>query len=223
MGIFDEWKNLSFCNKDTRKFQIPGRVEERKPGGVANTGGRAFQCPEAEGRYPHESLCYMFYECVDYIPYDYECPDDELYSQEEQYCMPPGEVDCGNLLPRPTTSGQTQETTPGSGSSTPGGGDFQCPTSHGLYPHETFCYMFYNCVDYIPYPSECPEDKLFDQEELYCMPPEERADLLRRRRRIAPPPRVAENSNVLSLMDFSLILNRVIITTNALADSPFTK
>ncbi|CAG0905128.1 unnamed protein product, partial [Darwinula stevensoni] len=102
--LYQECPEGTWFNPNIDSCDFPaGGAEKRKPDGVASTGGRAFQCPEAEGRYPHESLCYMFYECVDYIPYDYECPDDELYSQEQQYCMPPGEVDCGNLLPRPTT------------------------------------------------------------------------------------------------------------------------
>ncbi|CAG0885466.1 unnamed protein product [Darwinula stevensoni] len=142
-----------------------------------------FDCPPGvDGAYPHPEFCWMYYDCFNDIATLLECQLDYLFSDVNLWCDFPDVVDCGDRLPRPTgstPSGGTDQTTPVDsstttiGSSTTGGGGFQCPTANGYYPHDVFCYMYYECVNFFAYPHECPGDQLFHRDLTACRPPPE--------------------------------------------------
>ncbi|CAG0887079.1 unnamed protein product [Darwinula stevensoni] len=120
-------------------------TQSTTPGsGSSTTGGGGFQCPTSEGLYPHETFCYMFYNCINYVAYPHECPDDDLFHREELYCMHPEDVDCGDLLPRPTTTNQSPTSTD---KTTTSSGEFECPELDGFFPDPESCEHFYICVE----------------------------------------------------------------------------
>ncbi|CAG0887080.1 unnamed protein product [Darwinula stevensoni] len=138
------------------------------PSTTPGTGG--FRCPTPEGLYPHEIFCYMFYNCIGFHPYPHECPDDDLFHQEELYCMHPEDVNCGDLVPRPTASMEPPTSTD---KTTTTSGEFQCPEPDGFFPDPESCEHFYICVEGKPSHTECPDDSWFNPETGFCDTPGE--------------------------------------------------
>ena len=117
----------------------------------------SFCSDKADGYYPHDKSCRLYYDCTGGETWEYPCPhingEDHQWSREKGYCVAPENSDC-NLNPS---------------------SEFFCADKlDGKYAHNTSCRLYYECSQGKTREQDCyPASYLWNGEAGACMKPEE--------------------------------------------------
>ncbi|XP_055544551.1 uncharacterized protein LOC129729757 [Wyeomyia smithii] len=106
----------------------------------------------------HPDFCNQFYVCIEGVGFSQICPFGLWFDDELQSCASPPDVECPYGL-QPTLSPIDNIC-----SGMPDGAKIANPTD---------CAWFYICISDEPFRSPCPEDMLFDRNQLQCVPADE--------------------------------------------------
>ncbi|XP_035209096.1 serine/arginine repetitive matrix protein 1-like [Stegodyphus dumicola] len=135
--------------------QSRSRHEEPIPQTVRSSGGAKFSCPDPFGFFADPIQCDKYYECRNGTAVESLCNDglafNEISAPKYLRCDSLRDVDCSS---RP----QLQEARPTK----------NCPRRNGLFPHETDCTKFWNCVDGTATEVQCPPGLTYSDERATC-------------------------------------------------------
>ncbi|XP_076315602.1 protein obstructor-E-like [Tachypleus tridentatus] len=117
-----------------------------------------FRCPYGNGFFPDLYQCDKYYECRNGKPIEHLCDDgyvfpvkNPLYSR----CDYPFNVECGERL-------ELQPAVPSK----------NCPRKFGIFPHDTKCDHFWQCVDGKAILQRCSSSLVFDPNSGECSWPQ---------------------------------------------------
>lgn len=98
-----------------------------------------FVCPNPDGFFHIPGTCgSAFIVCVGGVPYEQNCPGQNIFDPQQNACVNPNVASCNNE-------------------------NFKCPSSGGFYPVPGQCTnQYYTCLDGVAYVSYCPPNSLFD-------------------------------------------------------------
>nr|XP_015905191.1 serine/arginine repetitive matrix protein 2 isoform X1 [Parasteatoda tepidariorum] len=120
-----------------------------------SSGRSRFKCPEPYGFFADHVQCDKYYECRNGTAVENLCNDglafNEASAPKYLRCDSLRDVDCNSRpelqKPRPTEN---------------------CPRRYGLFPHETDCTKFWNCVDGTATEVQCPPGLTYNDERATC-------------------------------------------------------
>jgi len=120
------------------------------------------QCPPTGVvKIPHEFICEAYYTCVNGVRYEpYQmCPEGLQFDPVIAECNLESIVNCETVS---TTTAATTTSAPGLP---------DCPeTGVVKIPYPGNCTLYILCVEAVPIFYRCPEGRLFDTEQLECLP-----------------------------------------------------
>ncbi|KFM71245.1 Peritrophin-1, partial [Stegodyphus mimosarum] len=135
--------------------QSRSRHQEPIPQTVRSSDGAKFSCPDPFGFFADPIQCDKYYECRNGTAVESLCNDglafNEISAPKYLRCDSLRDVDCSS---RP----QLQEARPTK----------NCPRRFGLFPHETDCTKFWNCVDGTATEVQCPPGLTYNDERATC-------------------------------------------------------
>ncbi|GFV77084.1 protein obstructor-E [Trichonephila clavipes] len=135
--------------------QSRARQPEPSPNQGRSSGSSRFSCPEGFGYFADPVQCDKYYECRNGTAVESLCEDglafNEIGAPKFLRCDSLRDVDCSA---RP----ELQEAKPTK----------NCPRRYGLYPHETDCTKFWNCVDGAATEVQCPPGLTFNDDRATC-------------------------------------------------------
>lgn len=131
----------------------PRPIERRDPEPAASKSN--FKCPESFGFFADSRQCDKYYECRNGTAIESLCTDglafNEVSAPKFLRCDSLRDVDCSSRPelqpPQPTKN---------------------CPRRFGLYPHETDCTRFWNCVDGASTEVHCPPGLVYSDTKATC-------------------------------------------------------
>ncbi|GIZ02469.1 protein obstructor-E [Caerostris extrusa] len=131
------------------------RHQEPSPNQGRSSGSGRFSCPEPYGYFADSVQCDKYYECRNGTSFESLCEDglafNEASSPKFLRCDSLRDVDCSK---RP----ELQKAKPTK----------NCPRKYGLYPHESDCTKFWNCVDGAATEVQCPQGLTFNDDRATC-------------------------------------------------------
>ncbi|GBN25763.1 Protein obstructor-E [Araneus ventricosus] len=148
-------RDLNHERQSARGHQSRARQPESSPSQGRASGSSKFTCPEAFGFFADPVQCDKYHECRNGTAVENLCHDglafNEVAAPKFLRCDSYRDVDCSS---RP----ELQEAKPTA----------NCPRRYGLYPHETDCTKFFNCVDGAATEVQCPPGLTFNDDRATC-------------------------------------------------------
>ncbi|GFU21987.1 hypothetical protein NPIL_145061 [Nephila pilipes] len=148
-------KEPSQGRQQAPRQQSRPRQPEPSPNQGRSSGSSRFSCPDAFGYFADPVQCDKYYECRNGTAVESLCQDglafNEIGAPKFLRCDSLRDVDC-------TSRPELQEAKPTK----------NCPRRYGLYPHETDCTKFWNCVDGAATEVQCPPGLTFNDDRATC-------------------------------------------------------
>ncbi|XP_054710546.1 uncharacterized protein LOC129220203 [Uloborus diversus] len=106
---------------------------------------------------PHERYCQYFYVFDGSQSSIFRCVNGYRFDAEKLQCMKSSSVDCGRRQKNVDSSEENKV-----------GINFRCPRWTGLYPHQHYCHLLYDCQNKKPQLLMCPPGMLYDSYNEGC-------------------------------------------------------